>query len=332
MKKTIQCILISCFILPFFWGCASFSNGKFQDIYVQSNPEDAIVTFYDSKWKTAGTIKTPGSIKLRRRSSLNLIVEKEGYNRQMYQMKSSISGWYFANLYSPPSAIFGMLIIDPLSGALWEYPDVLTVNLRLEGLPDMINDVIVLNNKETLNVSIIEVTQREIRYRNANQLDDLVRVLSLSQVSEIIYKDGTIENFPQKTAFGISMDPSGFALNGPDVGFEITHGSMNYQIQARFPAIGAQNDYDGGFGIGFSINRLLNGNSNGFYLGVFGEYNNHRIGDTLNHFGVFAGGVGYRFVRDNGFNVRIGADVGGSFGDSGSEFIWRPVTAVGWNF
>ncbi|MCL2064013.1 MAG: hypothetical protein FWG98_06535 [Candidatus Cloacimonetes bacterium] len=194
------------------------------------------------------------------------------------------------------------------------------------------DDTIVLNNKTIIHANITEISSREIRYRPANQPEGLVRVLSTSQISEIIYSDGTRENYAKKTSFGISADPSGFALYGPDVSIEINKGRANTQLQVRFPSVGAQNDdYLSGLGIGLSVLYVHYGRSGGFYFGGIGEYSYHKSGEITYHNGAFAASTGYKFVHDSGANFRLGFDIGGQFGDT-ENFVIRPVTAIGWKF
>ena len=203
--------------------------------------------------------------------------------------------------------------------------------VRPTSYPPRDYDTIVLNNGETIVVLISEITSREIRYRLFDQ-PDIARTISTNRISEIIHKNGSVENFANRTSIGISADPSGFALFGPEVGFEITKGKMNYQIQARFSSMGNQNSFDGGLDVGAGVYRLLKGRENGFYLGGIGEYSFHKIGDSLYHYGALSASAGYRIVFDNGINIRLGADVGGRFNNDGGEFVWRPVTSVGYNF
>ncbi|MCL2063303.1 MAG: hypothetical protein FWG98_02890 [Candidatus Cloacimonetes bacterium] len=204
-------------------------------------------------------------------------------------------------------------------------------------------DTIVLHNGSRIEAIVLEVSSTEIRYRRVDHLEGPIRVISTAEVNVIVFENGSVEIISNQrqnrgkdvegTSFGISADPSGFALFGPEAGLEFTKNRLNTQIQVRFPSAGAQNnDLLSGFGIGLNMNYIQRGRYGGFYVGGIGEYTTWKTGDKYIHNGAFAGNVGYRIAGETGLSLSLGASVGGRFGDSGAVFIWRPVTAIGYSF
>ena len=193
-------------------------------------------------------------------------------------------------------------------------------------------DTIVLNNGDRLRVVLLDITSREIRYRPYEQFDGPTRTISMNRISEIIHRDGSVEDIANKLIFGLSGDPLGFAFMGPEIGFELTKGNINAQVQARLPAMGNQYNLDSGFGVGIGLNYLLFDRHNTLYIGGIGEYENRKIGDTWYYNGVAMGSLGWRYVHDTGINIRVGVDLGGQFGNTDGEFVWRVVMPIGYSF
>ena len=356
MKWFVITILLSICAINF-TGCASIMTPRQQRTELTSMPSLAAVKVYDEDNRLVLDSYTPTTFSpnARESRSYRVIFEREGYFSQTHAIKSRANWWlsllnipvtysltYFPMEYmysDDPSVHFLALAVTGLvfavDGFSSSYARVFpkTVHANLDSEINIYHDRISLKNGNRINAIVIEVSSREIRYRLANQPEGPVRVISTSSVTEILYQDRSIDNFANKAIFGVSIDPSGFALSGPEGGFEITKGNINTQIQLRFPSAGAQNsDLSGGFGIGLNVNYIQNGRSGGFYAGGIGEYSTWKTGDEYSHNGAFAGNIGYRFAGESGMNFSLGASVGGRFGDSGATFIWRPVTSVGYSF
>jgi len=61
-------------------------------------------------------------------ASYVIVDKKEGYEKQQFVLKSTLDGWYFGNIMI--GGLIGMLIVDPLTGAMYNLPDRVDVNLE----------------------------------------------------------------------------------------------------------------------------------------------------------------------------------------------------------
>ncbi len=52
---------------------------------------------------------------------------REGYPDRQVELDSSVDGWYWANILF--GGVIGMLIVDPLTGAMYKLPDEVSADL-----------------------------------------------------------------------------------------------------------------------------------------------------------------------------------------------------------
>jgi hypothetical protein len=109
-------------------GCASIVHGGPRAIPVSSSPPGATVSIYDRSNKLIQTSTTPFIAQLPVKAgyfkspNYRLEFEMPGHERAVAHIESSVSGWYFGNLLF--GGLIGMLIVDPLTGAMYNlYPD-----------------------------------------------------------------------------------------------------------------------------------------------------------------------------------------------------------------
>lgn len=105
-------------------GCASIFNGGPKNIAINSAPSGAKVTIV--KEGTSVQVHqgvTPMTVTLEPKAgyfsgqSYQLKLELKGYRTAELVIRPELSGWYFGNLlFGGP---LGLLIIDPLTGAMW---------------------------------------------------------------------------------------------------------------------------------------------------------------------------------------------------------------------
>jgi len=120
-------------------GCATIISGLKDDISINCNPTGAIVTVTDRYGNDVYQGTTPCSIELKtgagyfRSASYSFQFEKEGYNPDDRLISAQINPWYFVNIIlgavSIPLGLFGMIIIDPLSGSMWKLDDNISISL-----------------------------------------------------------------------------------------------------------------------------------------------------------------------------------------------------------
>jgi uncharacterized protein YceK len=104
-------------------GCASIVHSGPREIPVASTPAGAKVSIYDRSNTLVMTNTTPFVAKLDTKfgyfksQTYRLVFEMPAYQSAEVQLDSSVSGWYWANLAF--GGLIGMLIVDPLTGAMY---------------------------------------------------------------------------------------------------------------------------------------------------------------------------------------------------------------------
>lgn len=104
-------------------GCATIVHNGPRTIPVASTPAGAHVSIYDRSNTLISTNTTPFMATLPTKfgyfkaQSYRLVFELEGHAPAEVALESSLSGWYFGNLIF--GGLIGMLIVDPLTGAMY---------------------------------------------------------------------------------------------------------------------------------------------------------------------------------------------------------------------
>jgi hypothetical protein len=130
MKK-ILLILISLFCLE---GCASIISKSTWPVIIKSIPDQASFVIINSKGETVHNGITPETVNLNsglgyfEGAKYHIKLSKQG-NQDAYSIiDSSLNGWYWGNILF--GGIIGLLIIDPATGAMWELPETVSVDLK----------------------------------------------------------------------------------------------------------------------------------------------------------------------------------------------------------
>lgn len=119
-------------------GCASIIDGGRKEVTVRSQPTGAKVTVIDKKGVEVSVQQTPAVFTLKRGGAYStaryrLLVELPGHEPVEAEIKSKLNGWYFGNLLF--GGLVGMLIVDPLTGAMWKLsPNEVDLTLSPNGL------------------------------------------------------------------------------------------------------------------------------------------------------------------------------------------------------
>lgn len=104
-------------------GCATIVHSGPRAISVASAPVGAKVSVYDRSNTLVMTNTTPFVAQLSTKygyfkaQDYRLVFEMPGHATAEVNLTSSVSGWYFANLVF--GGVIGMLIVDPLTGAMY---------------------------------------------------------------------------------------------------------------------------------------------------------------------------------------------------------------------
>jgi hypothetical protein len=133
MKRTFTCLTLAGGLLCLATGCASIVSGTHQKVTFNSNPPGAKVSIVNGNGETVSEGTTPFTAELRkgkpyfRPGKYNLTFTKEGHAEYKQELKSTVNGWYFGNFGF--GGLVGLLIVDPLTGAMWTLPEAVTVSL-----------------------------------------------------------------------------------------------------------------------------------------------------------------------------------------------------------
>lgn len=114
-------------------GCASIVSDSSYPVAIKSTPDGAAfqIAKVDGNVVHSGT--TPQTVTLKSGdgyfgSAKYLITfKKEGFEDQTITLDTSFDGWYLGNILL--GGLIGMLIVDPITGAMWKLPEGSEVSL-----------------------------------------------------------------------------------------------------------------------------------------------------------------------------------------------------------
>lgn len=121
MSRFVSALVIGASFLS--GGCASIVHSGPRSIPVASTPPGAKVSIYDRDNAIVSTHTTPFTAKLSSKygyfkgQNYRLVFEMSGYAPAEVNLESSVSGWYFGYLLL--GGLLGMLVVDPLTGAMF---------------------------------------------------------------------------------------------------------------------------------------------------------------------------------------------------------------------
>jgi hypothetical protein len=125
LMKKIVLPFVSIALLATLISCATLLSESVYPVTITSDPSDAKITVTDSNKNIVFQGKTPAEVNLKagngffKKASYTIRFEKKGYKDSVYTLTSTLDGWYFGNLLSG-NIVIGMLIIDPITGAMWQ--------------------------------------------------------------------------------------------------------------------------------------------------------------------------------------------------------------------
>lgn len=118
-------------------GCASIVSKSSYPVTISSSPEGADFTVKNADGKTIHKGKTPSTLLLEsgcgffRGETYWVRFEKDGYDAAYAEIDSTLDPWYIGNIVF--GGLIGLLIVDPLTGAMWKIPEPECTPLRLYG-------------------------------------------------------------------------------------------------------------------------------------------------------------------------------------------------------
>ncbi|MBA1187702.1 hypothetical protein G7Z99_01410 [Pseudomonas entomophila] len=114
-------------------GCASIVGESRYPVAVSSAPPGATFEITDKNGTVVHTGQTPSTVTLKSGKgyftgqTYTLRFSKDGYPDRTLELDSSLSGWYWGNLLI--GGVIGMLIVDPLTGAMYTLPEHASVDM-----------------------------------------------------------------------------------------------------------------------------------------------------------------------------------------------------------
>lgn len=114
-------------------GCASIVSKSDWPITFNSNPSGAEIVITDKHGKEIHRGTTPTTLTLHASAGYfsparyDVEVKLAGYNVGKGSVSANLNGWYVANIVF--GGLIGLLIVDPVTGAMFKLPDQYTVNL-----------------------------------------------------------------------------------------------------------------------------------------------------------------------------------------------------------
>ena len=130
MKKQICLMLIPILFLS---GCASILSKSMYPVTINSHPDGATILIKDENGTQMYKGRTPTTITLRsgegyfHGKSYTVEFSKIGYENQTATIQKELDGWYVGNILF--GGLIGILIVDPLTGAMWKLPSDITITL-----------------------------------------------------------------------------------------------------------------------------------------------------------------------------------------------------------
>jgi len=122
----------------FITGCASILSKSMYPVTINSYPDEANIIIKDERGTQMYKGKTPTTLTLAsgeayfHGKSYTVTFSKSGYEEQTTVIKSGLDGWYIGNILF--GGLIGILIVDPLTGAMWSLPKEITVTLAPKDL------------------------------------------------------------------------------------------------------------------------------------------------------------------------------------------------------
>jgi hypothetical protein len=132
MRFSRPALLVSCLLLA---NCATLTRTKPVPLAITSNPTGAKVVVSNPAGKVLHEGNTPTSVILPasagpyKAASYSLAFSKKGYAPKTMVLKAGVNPWYAGNIPMPGGSV-GLLIIDPLTGAMWKLDDKICGDLK----------------------------------------------------------------------------------------------------------------------------------------------------------------------------------------------------------
>ena len=135
-RRIVMCSLLAVLFLVVTLnvGCASIICGATQSVGFTSSPDRAQIEIISPNGQVIHRVDTPTSLVLKRgrpyfrTAGLALRARAEGYKEKQMPIQNRLNGWYIGNIVF--GGLIGILIVDPLTGAMYSFPEQIHINLE----------------------------------------------------------------------------------------------------------------------------------------------------------------------------------------------------------
>ncbi len=134
--------------LVFTASCATIFSDKSYPVSVNSVPSEATFTVSNRAGQEVQSGTTPQVVTLKassgyfKRETYTIVLSKDGFEDNVYTISSSVDGWYWGNILF--GGLIGMLIVDPLTGAMYKLPDRIDASLSNSSTATYSQDIDIL--------------------------------------------------------------------------------------------------------------------------------------------------------------------------------------------
>ncbi|MCC2548907.1 hypothetical protein LJY25_20830 [Hymenobacter sp. BT175] len=109
-----------------FTSCATLVSPRKYPVTISSAPPGAAIVITDVNGVEVYKGKTPAEVLLKsggkyfQRQQYTVLFTKKNYPAKVLTLSADLNGWYLGNIVL--GNVWGMLVIDPLTGAMWRIP------------------------------------------------------------------------------------------------------------------------------------------------------------------------------------------------------------------
>ncbi len=122
--KHLSKLFVLCVLVAIMSSCATIFTATKYRVELSTNPSGANITIENRAGEIVFEGQTPTAVKLKssagymQKEEYQITFFKEGYAKKVVNISAELDGWYIGNLLL--GGIPGMLLIDPLSGAMFK--------------------------------------------------------------------------------------------------------------------------------------------------------------------------------------------------------------------
>lgn len=138
--------------------CATIVSSQQKPTKIDSSPSKMAYVVTDAKGGVISQGITPSDVTLNRSSGYfkpgkyTIEIKKGGKVVSKEIVTASLNGWYFGNILV--GGVIGMLVVDPLSGAMYRMPESITVNTTSVATANQSSDL------QIVDISTLTAAQR----------------------------------------------------------------------------------------------------------------------------------------------------------------------------